>query len=330
MKIAEISIKRQVGTILITLSVVVIGLLSIPNIPVSFWPEFVAPSLIIIAPYPGVAPTEVEEQIAKPLEEELSTIDGVEELETTCMEGMCQMIVRFGWGIDFDEAKLNVQERTNKARSRFPREALEPRVLQIQDFLPPGIELGFNSDQRDLNEVRDYVETKLKNRFLRLENVATVQTFGSYEQHVAVKVDPDRLYAYGLTLAQVNAALASENMNVPAGKITSEMRNYFIRTVGKFKEVEDIENIIVAANNGVPIYLRDIARVTLENKEQESITRLNGKLLIGLAIREKSGGNTVAMCDEVKAELEIVKKVLPDDIKVTIIRDQSLFIKKSI
>lgn len=330
MKLTEISIKKQVGTILITLSVVVIGLLSIANIPVSFWPEFVAPSLIIIAPYPGVAPTEVEEQIAKPLEEELSTIDGVEELETTCMEGLCQMIVRFGWGIDFDEAKLTVQERTNKARSRFPREAQEPKVLQVQDFLPPGIELGFNSEQRDLNEVRDYVETKLKNRFLRLENVATVQTFGGYEQHVAVKVDPDRLYAYGLTLAQVNAALTSENMNVPAGKITSELRNYFIRTVGKFTEVEDIENIIVAANNGAPIYLKDIAHAKLENKEQESITRLNGKLLIGLAIREKSGGNTVAMCDEVKDELKIVKRILPDDINVTIIRDQSLFIKKSI
>lgn len=330
MKIAELSIKRKVGTILITLSVVIIGLLSIPNIPVSFWPEFVAPSLIIIAPYPGVAPTEVEEQIAKPLEEELSTIDGVEELETTCMEGMCQVLVRFGWGVDFDDAKLKVQERTNKARSRFPREALEPKVLQVQDFLPPGIELGFNSDQRDLNEVRDYVETKLKNRFLRLENVATVQTFGGYEQQVAVKVDPDRLYANGLTLAQVSAALASENLNVPAGKIQSELRNYFIRIAGKFSELEDIENIIVAANNGVPIYLKDIAQVTLENKEQLSITRLNGKLLIGLAIREKSGGSTVAMCDEVKEELKIIKKILPQDIQVTVIRDQSLFINKSI
>ncbi len=330
MKIAELSIKRKVGTILITLSVVIIGLLSIPNIPVSFWPEFVAPSLIIIAPYPGVAPTEVEEQIAKPLEEELSTIDGVEELETTCMEGMCQVLVRFGWGVDFDDAKLKVQERTNKARSRFPREALEPRVLQVQDFLPPGIELGFNSDQRDLNEVRDYVETKLKNRFLRLENVATVQTFGGYEQQVAVNVDPDRLYAYGLTLAQVNAALASENLNVPAGKIQTELKNYFIRILGKFSDVEDIQNIIVAANNGVPIYLKDIAQVTLENKEQLSITRLNGKLLVGLAIREKSGGNTVAMCDEVKEELKTIKKILPQDIQVTIIRDQSLFIKKSI
>jgi HAE1 family hydrophobic/amphiphilic exporter-1 len=330
MKIAELSIKRKVGTILITLSVVIIGLLSIPNIPVSFWPEFVAPSLIIIAPYPGVAPTEVEEQIAKPLEEELSTIDGMEELETTCMEGMCQVLVRFGWGVDFDDAKLKVQERTNKARSRFPREALEPRVLQVQDFLPPGIELGFNSDQRDLNEVRDYVETKLKNRFLRLENVATVQTFGGYEQQVAVNVDPDRLYAYGLTLAQVNAALASENLNVPAGKIQTELKNYFIRILGKFSDVEDIQNIIVAANNGVPIYLKDIAQVTLENKEQLSITRLNGKLLVGLAIREKSGGNTVAMCDEVKEELKTIKKILPQDIQVTIIRDQSLFIKKSI
>ncbi len=289
-----------------------------------------APSLIIIAPYPGVGPTEVEEQIAKPLEEELSTIDGVEELETMCMEGMCQIFVRFGWGVDFDEAKLNVQERTNKARSRFPREALEPKVLQVQDFLPPGIELGFYSAQRDLNEVRDYVETKLKNRFLRLENVATVQTFGGYEQHVAVEIDPDKLYMYNLTLAQVNAALVSENLNVPAGKLTSDLRNYFIRTIGKFKEVEDIKNIIVASNNGVPVYLKDMAQISFENKEQETITRLNGKLLVGLAIREKSGGNTVAMCDDVKEELKIIEKTLPPDIEVTIIRDQSLFIKNSI
>jgi len=330
MKIAAISIKRRVGTILLTLSVVVVGLLSIPRIPVSFWPEFMAPTLIIISPYPGVGPAEIEEQIAKPLEEELSTIDGLEELETQCMEGMCQLFVRFGWGIDFEESKLIVQERTNKARSRFPRGALEPRVLQVQDFLPPGIELGFYSDQRDMNEVRDFVETRLKNRFLRLEDVATVQIFGSNEQQIAVTIDPDKLYAYGLTMSQINSVLITENLNIPAGKLNSELKNYFIRTIGKFQEIEDIKNIIVASINGTPIYLKDIARVSLENKEQQTITRLNGKHIVGLAIREKSGGNTVAMCDEVKHELKIVRRALPPDIHVTIVQDQSLFIKQSI
>jgi len=330
MKITEISVKRPVGTILIVLSVIVLGFFAIPNIPVSFWPEFVAPSLIITVPYPGVGPAEIEEQIAKPLEETLSTIDGTEKIETTCMEGVCQITVGFGYGVDFEETKLSVQERTNRARSRFPRGALEPVVLQVQDFLPPGIELGFFSETRGLNEVRDFIETKLKNRFLRLENVATVRNFGGYERHIAVKINPDKLYAYGITMTQVNGVLVSENMDVPAGKLETEHKNYFLRTSGKFEEIEDIENIIVATAAGTPVYLKNVAEVSLENKEREVITRLNGREIVGLTIREKGGGNTVAMCDEVKRELERIKRTLPGDITVQIIQDQSVFIKTSI
>lgn len=245
MKITELSIRFPVGTILIMIMIVVLGFLSIPGIPVSFWPEFVAPALIVMAPYPGVGPEEIEEQIAVPLEEELSTLDGLSEMESVCMEGLCRLTVRFDYGIDFEEVKVKVQERTNKARSQFPAGSPEPVVLQVQDFLPPGIELGFDSDRMNLNEIRDYIDARLKNRFLRLENVATVQTFGGFEQHVIVKVNPDRLTAYGISLQQVNAALVAENMNVPAGKIQTLNRNYYIRSFGKYRQLEDIENIIV-------------------------------------------------------------------------------------
>lgn len=330
MKIAEISIKNPVGLTLLVITLLLLGLVAIPGIPISFWPEFVAPSLIVIAPYPGVAPTEIEELIAKPLEEELSTIDGMDEIETTCLEGVCRVIVRFEWGVDFDEAKIDVQDRTNKASARLPREALTPTVLQVQDFLPPGIELGFASERRGLNEIRDYVEKKLKNRFLRLENVANVQIVGGTQQQVAIIVNPDLLAAYQLTLAQVNTTLMAENVNLPAGKMTTEYRNYFLRTIGKFSQIEEIQNLIVGNNQGVPIYLKNIAAVVFEDKESESIIRLNGKPLVGLAIREKSGGNTVAMVDEVREELKQIESILPEDIKVTIIREQATFIKNSI
>ncbi|MBN2092709.1 efflux RND transporter permease subunit [candidate division KSB1 bacterium] len=330
MKIAELSIKNPVGLTLLVITLIFLGLVAIRGIPISFWPEFVAPSLIVIAPYPGVASAEIEELIAKPLEEELSTIDGMDEIETTCIEGGCRVFVRFGWGVDFAQAKLDVQDRTNKASARFPREALTPTVLQVQDFLPPGIELGFASEKKGLNEIRDFVEKKLKNRFLRLENVANVQIFGGNEQQVFVKVNPDLLAGYGLTLAQLNTTLMTENMNIPAGKMTTQHRNYFLRTVGKFEQLDDIKNIIVGNMQGVPIYLKDIAQIVFEDKESESIIRLNGKPLVGLAIREKSGGNTVAMVAEVREELEAIEKFLPGDIKVTVIRDQAAFIKNSI
>lgn len=330
MKITEISIKRSVGTYLVIFSVFVLGFFSLPNIPVSFWPEFVAPTLIVMAPYPGVGPEEIEEQIAEPLEEELATIDGVDEIETACLEGMCRVFVRFGWGVDFDEAKRDVQERTRKARSQFPRDAAEPLVLQVQDFLPPGIELGFYSEQRDLNEIRDIVDTKLKNRFVRLEDVATVSTFGGFEQHVNIEIDPDRLYAFGISMTQVNNALTAENLNMPAGKLTTGYKNYYLRIIGKFRELRDIENVIITSLNNSPVYLKDVATVTFRNKERDSIIRLNGREIVGLQIREKSGGNTVAMVEEVRAELGDVRDILPDDIKLVILRDQSIFIKNSI
>jgi HAE1 family hydrophobic/amphiphilic exporter-1 len=330
MKTAELSIKNPVGTILIILSVVVLGFFSIPRIPVSFWPEFVAPTLIVMVPYPGIGPEEIEDQIAEPLEENLSTIDGLDEIETTCMEGMCQVTVRFDWGIDFDQAKLDVQERTNKARSQFPREILEPQILQVQDFIPPALEIAFTSNKKDLSEIRDLIETKIKNRFLRLSNVATVQISGGQEKYVAVWIDKDRLLAHGLSLAQINTVLVAENINVSAGKMTTQRKNNFIRVMGKFEELSDIENLIIASPGGNPVYLKNVGRVAFENMDRESITRLNGREIVSVSIREKSGGNTVAMVNEVKAELERIRPNLPPDVQMSIIRDQASFIQEAL
>ncbi len=330
MKSAEISIRKPVGTILIVIAVFVLGFFSIPRIPVSFWPEFVAPALIVMVPYPGTAPAEIEDQIAEPLEENLSTIDGVDEIETTCLEGMCQVTVRFEWGMDFDQAKLDVQERTNRARSQFPRDVQEPRVLQVQDFIPPGIEIGFFSGKRDLSEVRDFIETKIKNRFLRLSNVATVQISGGEEKYVAVWIDPDRLAAHGLTLSEISAAVSSENSNVSAGKITTRWQNNFVRIMGKYRDLSDLGNIVVAVPDGQPVYLKDVARISFEDKERDSITRLDGEEIVSVSIREKSGGNTVAMVTEVRQELEDIRKGVPADFHIQILRDQSTFIRESI
>jgi HAE1 family hydrophobic/amphiphilic exporter-1 len=330
MKLTEIALKYPVAAWLTTITLLILGFYSIPRIPVSFWPEFVAPTLIIMAPYPGVGPEEVEEAIAKPLEEELSTLDGLDEIETTCSDGLCRISARFDWGMDFDETKLAVQECANKARSRFPREAPEPKVIQIQDFLAPGIEFSFTSSRRSPGEVRDFVDSKLKNRFLRLKNVATANIFGGRENHIAVKVNPDKLYLYGITFQQIAARIASENGNTAAGKIESDYNQQYIRAIGKFEEVQELEQIIIASPGGKPLYLKDIARVRFESKEQTTLTRLNGRNIIGLAIREKSGGNTVAMCAEARTLLADIRKTMPEDIQVEIIRDQSVFIQQSI
>jgi len=330
MKITEIAIKKSVGTALVTITVVILGIYSLPNIPVSFWPEFVAPTILVITPYPGAGPQEIEEQIIKPLEEELSTIDGVQEVESRCQDGVSRIMIRFDWGVDFEQAKLDVQERTNRAHSRFPREALDPKVLQIQDFIPPGIELGFTSGNRDLNEVRSFIETKLKNRFLRLSDVAVTQIFGGYESHIVIKADPQKLNAFGINLNQIALLISSENRDISAGKLETDFKNRLVKIQGKFQSVGQIKNLIIAVSNGRNVRLHEVAEVVYEPKEQLTISRVNGKEIVGLAIREKSGGNTVAMCDAVKEELSVIKNIIPDDIQMEIIRDQSLFIKRSI
>lgn len=330
MNLARLSIKKNVGTYLITLTVVILGIISIPNLPVSFWPDFVAPTLMVVVPYPGVGPEEIEEEIAKPLEEELSTIDGVDEIESICMDGACRVVVRFKWGYDFDEAKKDLQEKTNKGRSRFPREVLEPVILQIQDFIAPGIELSFTSKQRSQNELKDYIENNIINKFLRLEDVATAQIFGGDELEVAVEIDPRKINAYGLNLNQIQAALISENLNVAGGKIESNFKNFTLRLLGKYEGIEEIKNTIISARQGNIIQIRDVAKVSFKEKEKTTISRVNGQEIIGLAIREKSGGNTVAMVDDVNAELERMRPTIPADIQIGVIRDQSTFIRNSI
>lgn len=330
MKLSALSIHHSVGTILITVSILVLGIIAIPGLPVSFWPEFVAPTLIVVASYPGAGPEEIEENIAKPLEDQLSTIDGVEEIESVCFEGLCRLSVRFGWGIQFDEAKRDVQEKTARARSRFPRQALEPTVLQVQDFIAPGIELGFSSRERGLNEIRDLIDKKIKNRILRLENVATAQISGGYTEEVLVSVDPARLQRYSLSLPQINSALAAANLDITGGKFELNQKSYFVRARGKYTGLKDIEGQIITELNGVPVYLRDLAKIELLNQERTSITRVNGKEVVALSVREKSGGNTVAMVDEVLAEMERIKSVLPGDLEVSVISDQAAFIKLSI
>jgi HAE1 family hydrophobic/amphiphilic exporter-1 len=330
MKLSAITLNNSVGTILIALSILVLGLLAIPNLPVSFWPEFVAPTLIVVAPYPGAGPEEIEESIAKPLEDQLSTVDGVDEVESVCYEGLARISVRFNWGVEFETAKRDVQEKTARARSRFPRQALEPTVLQVQDFIAPGIELGFSSKERGLNEIRDLIDKKIKNRILRLENVATAQISGGYTEEVLVSIDPAKLRLYGLSLTQINTALATANIDVAGGKFELAQKSYFVRAKGKYTTVQDIGSQIITELNGAPVYLTDLARVELLNKERTSISRVGGSEVVALAIREKSGGNTVAMVKEVLAEMERIRNTLPEDLVVSVISNQAQFITLAI
>jgi HAE1 family hydrophobic/amphiphilic exporter-1 len=331
MKITEIALRRQVGTYLFIILGVILGLFSIIGMPVAFWPKFTAPTLIIMTPYPGASPEEMEEQIARPIEEQLSTIPGIDEIETTCFEGVCRIYARFDWGEDFKQAKLDVQDRVNKARSFFPRGAKEPKVLQVQDLLPPGIELGFYSDSRALNEIRDFLEKKIKSRILMLDNVANVQIFGGAEEEIAIKLKPDKLREYGLQPDQIARYLQEINQDPSLGYIKGHDYKYILRIKSKILNPLDLgDRIIGKLPNGHLIRLKEISSVQVHAKEKESNVRLNGREIVGLAIREKSGGNTIAMVNEVKELLPWIRSTLPKDVQMKIIRDQSGFIRQSI
>lgn len=331
MKITAITLKKNVGTFLLVLLSAILGFLAIKGMPVSFWPEFTAPTLIVLAPYPGASPEEVEEQIARPLEQQLSTIEGIDEIETSCFEGVCRIFARFDWGEDFKQAKLDVQDRVNKARAFFPRGAREPQVLQVQDFLPPGIELGFYSDSRTLNEIREFLDKKVTGRLLLLNNVATVQLFGGAEEELLVQLDEKKLRKYNIAPEQVVRYLQGLNQDQSVGYIKGNHYQYIIRLKSQVESPIDLSDRIIARlSDNTLLRLQDIGTVEIHEKEKESVVRLNGREIIGLSIREKSGGNTVAMVDEVRATLPWIREILPDDVQMEVIRDQSEFIRLSI
>ena len=330
MNLPNFSVNRPVTILMLFIGLILIGLISYQNLGLDLLPDLSFPMSAIIVSYSGVAPQEIENMVTIPLEEAVGTIQGVKNIYSYSREGSSVILMEFNWGTDMDVSALNIREKIDQVKGFLPDDASDPIVIKFDPSLMPILVLGMDSEEKDLQKLQEYAEDIVKPRLERLEEVASVSINGGLDREILVSIDNEKLRSNQLSFSQVTAALAGENVNLPAGTLKEGTINFLIRTLGRFESIQDIEEILISNIRGNKIYLGDIAKVEDTFKERNSITYVNGKPGIMVSLQKESGKNTVTVAKRVFKELETIQKLLPDDISVTSVFDSSDFIKKTI
>ncbi len=329
MKISEFAVRRPVTITMIVLGILLLGSVSLGKLAIDLYPEMNFPIAAVMANYPGAGPEEVENQVTRPLEDVLGTVNNVETISSTSSSGSSLVLIMFNWGTDIEFATLQMREKVDLIKSRLPDDVGTPTVLKMDPTMMPILQAAVSGD-KDLATLQQLTEDVIKNRLERIEGVASVSVTGGLVNEVEVKVDPVKLDAYGLSVSQVTQTLQGENMNLSSGEIEDGKEKLLVRTVGEFKRIEDFEQIIINGVGGSQVKLKDIADIKFTHQTPTQYTRVNERPSLSINILKQTGSNIVQVADLVNKEIEALQKTLPRGVKIDTIVDQSQFIKQSI
>lgn len=328
-KLAEICIRRPVFAAMIILSLVVVGATSYFKLGVDRFPSIDLPTVFIRTSLPGASPEEAESLLAKPIEEVVNTVEGIEQVRAVATQGRAFVIVTFNLNRDIESAAQDVRDRVQSVLRQLPPE-IDPPVVQKQDSDSQPIMTIALSGDRSIRELSEIADKTIKPAIERSQGVGEIGINGGAVRSINIWVDADRLAAYKLPITQIRDALARQNSDVPGGNVDAGSREIVLRTMGRVADPKSFDDVIISDINGVPIRVRDIGYAEDGTKEQRSVTRLNGRPAVTLEVVRQSGSNTVAVIDDVKKNLDKLKNTLPPDVKMEVISDQSLYIRNAL
>ena len=327
------AIRRPVGTIALSMVVLVMGLFFVGRLPVNLLPEVVYPLVRVNVNYPGAAPEVVEEQVTRPLERALAATEGLVSLSSEAEEGRTDLSLRFEYGTDLDTALQNAARLLERVRVQLPDGVQSPRLRKWDPGTSSVFEAGFSSDLRTPREVRDWVDQRLAPQLQTINGVSGVESIGGQQREVEVIVDQQRLRSYGLTLSDVADQLAQENLAVAAGNVTSSSLDVMARTDSRFRSPGDIANVLMTVpGTERRIRLDDVAEVRDGFAEQRLFVRLDGTPAVQVSVFKQPEANTVSVVDQVIARLDSLDEsgFIPADMEYRITEDAAYFIRKSV
>jgi HAE1 family hydrophobic/amphiphilic exporter-1 len=328
MSIPRFAIHRPVTVFMISGVIVLLGAISLARLPVDLMPEVNFASITIRVSYPGVGPLEIEETVTRPIEQAVSAVAGLEQINATSSEGQSVVRLNFTQGIDVNVAADDVRSRIDRVRGRLPEDADPPVIFKFDSTQFPIVWIGVEGNYSPV-ELRELAENDLARRLERVPGVASVDVSGGLRRQIRVDLSKEKITALDLSVDRVVAVLRSENQNIPIGEVDEGDLTYLLRSPGQFTSLDDIRNLVVLTKNGVPVYMRDIATVYDGTEDVRSVVRVNGKPGVRLMVRKQSGENTVQVARAVIAEMERINREVPG-VKLTVTNDTSRFIVQSI
>ncbi|MBU0650652.1 efflux RND transporter permease subunit [bacterium] len=338
MSIPSFSVKRPVTVTMIFVSIMLLGAISWFKLPQDLFPSISYPQLTIATIYENASPEEIETMITSVIEEGVGILPGIKSIKSVSKEGVSLVFLKFHWGTDMNFAALNAREKIDVIKYKLPEEAEEPLVLKYNPFELPVVIVSVSSamDQADLEEV---VRNIIKPALEKVEGVASVDMSGGVSKQVLVETIPASLSSKNISILDVINTLEANNLNYPAGSIEDNKFEYVLRTIGKFQTIEDIENAVVVrpnnnSNNQESFFdlvkIKDIADVKFTLKDRTSYSRYNGNENIALSIQRQSEVNIIKLAKIIEKRLKYIENIVPANVKIKIIYNQSEFISNAI
>lgn len=329
MKIYETAVKNPVGTSLIFIGIVLIGIMFYRQLPVDLLPEMDVNMVSVMTSYPGAGAEDVETNITRPLEDALNSTENIKEITSTSKDNISVIMLEFNWGSDMINIMNDVRDKIDLISSSLPDGASDPMLLKFSTDMIPVIVLSATANESS-NALYKILDDQIATPLNRVPGVGTVSVSGAPQREVQVNVFPEKLEAYNIPLEQIAQKIAAENVNVPAGNLNVGSQTYMLRLQGEISESRELNDIVIGTSQGQSVYLKDVAvvRDTVQSDVMESYT--NGQRSASIMIQKQTGANTVAIANAVRDLLPELQRNLPPDIQLATVIDTSDNVKVSI
>ena len=330
MQLAETSIRRPVFATVLSLLIVLIGAVSFNRLTVREYPKIDEPVVTVSVRYAGASAEVIESQVTKPLEDSIAGIDGVDVITSISRADQGQISVRFRLEKDADSAAAEVRDRTSRVRNRLPQAIDEPVISKVEADAFPVIQLGFSSDSMTPLQINDLVNRIVKPRLQTVTGVADVRVFGERKYAMRVWLDTDKLASYRLTTQDVEDAIRRSNLELPAGRIESQQREFSVTSQTDLIRPAQFGDIAVKTVNGFSVRVRDVARIEEGAADERTAVRLNGRPAVAVGVIRQATANPLDLSKGVRAAIPQLKADLPPDVLIDIANDNSVFIDRSV
>ena len=329
MLITKVAIKWKSSVFLMMIVFIIFGSLAYKNLPRESTPDIPIPYIMVTTIYSGVSPTDMESLVTFKIENKLRGIEGVKEIISYSAESVSNISIEFNPDVDIDMALQRVRDKVDQSMNDLPQDLTEEPIIteiSMSDFPVFVVAIAGDVPEHDLKKIAD----EMQDRFESVKGVLEVDLSGTRDREILVVFDYERLQSYSLTMNDLANAVQGEHINIPGGSLDIGKGKYLVRIPGEYTNPKDIENIVVTVKEGIPVYLRDVARVLDSFEDKDSYASLNGVPAISVSIKKRVGANILDMAEDVKAVIKEAEAEYPPAVKFTLTTDMSKDIKSMV
>lgn len=328
--LSKTAVERPVTFLMISLILIGFGVFGLSNLRLNLYPDVSFPTITVFTTYEGVAPEDIETLISRPIEETVGSVSGVQRVRSLSSQGASVVRLNFDWGTNLFVAETEVRKRLDQIRRSLPQDAEQPIVFTYDPNDEPIVVLTITSDVRSPRELRTIARQQIEQRLERIGGVASAETAGGFERQINIRMSNSQMRAYNLTIGDVASALRQENIQVPAGELSEGDVTYSLRTIGDFRNIEQIRNTIVTSSEGNPVYAKDVADIEDGIAQPIGNVRVQGNDGVIINIYKQSDSNVVTAASGVMSSLDELREFLPPGVELNVLTNKADFIEMSI